>query len=105
MRTSLYPAVTAACLMALALSLAPVEALAQPVATALRLRGYAVLPEPRHVKLGPGSVRIDASWRVTTAKVADDDIAVRTLLVAMKDEGLDLSAVKAKTGPATCRAT
>ena len=89
MRKSLSSLAMAACLMGLILPAARAGAGAPPLATALRLRGYAVLPEPRQVKLGPGSVRIDASWRVSTADVPGEDIAVRTLRDALKHEGLD----------------
>jgi len=54
--------------------------------TALRRRGYAVLPTPRKVELRGGSVRLDGSWRVTH-DVPADDIAVTTLRSHLDAEG------------------
>jgi len=95
MRRNLSSVILAACLTAL---ISPAEG-APPAVTPLRLRGYAVLPEPRHVKLESGSVRIDASWRVVTANVPGDDIAVLTLRQALRDQGLAGPAAKDEAGP------
>ncbi|MFW6163409.1 MAG: glycoside hydrolase family 20 zincin-like fold domain-containing protein, partial [Planctomycetota bacterium] len=58
-------------------------------ATELRLRGHAVLPAPRCVELREGSVAVsDCDWGVRLADVAEDDIAVRTLLSRMKEDRL-----------------
>ncbi|KKM24459.1 hypothetical protein LCGC14_1604870, partial [marine sediment metagenome] len=67
-------------------------AAAEGLLTPLRARGYAVLPTPRKVELRPGSVRLDAGWRLQTPGLDDKDIAVRTLIDALKREhGLALA--------------
>ena len=54
--------------------------------TELRARGYALLPTPRHVELGSGTVRLDEGWDLQVAGVSADDIAVRTLAEALGEE-------------------
>lgn len=59
--------------------------------TELRARGCAVLPAPRKVELEDASVRLDAQWRILPSGVAEDDIAVRTLVSELRTaHGLDL---------------
>jgi hypothetical protein len=61
--------------------------------TELRRRGYAVLPMPRRVGLGPGSVKLDAAWHVQAENVGEGDVAVRTLVDRLREEhGLALAA-------------
>lgn len=60
--------------------------MSEDVVTELRTRGFAVLPTPRRVQLGPGSVCLDDAWRLETADVAAGDMAVHTLVAALRDE-------------------
>jgi hypothetical protein len=64
------------------------------IVNSLRLRGYAVLPVPRGVEPGEGSVRPDASWQLVLTNVNPSDIAVRTLQAELEREhGFALAAV------------
>ena len=62
-----------------------------PAATELRLRGYAVLPAPRHVELTGETVVLDEDWGLQSPGLARDDVALRTFEEALLAEhGLDL---------------
>ena len=58
-------------------------AASQPCVTALRLRGYAVLPEPRKVELGMGAVGVNALWKVQAEGLDANDQSVLLLDAAM----------------------
>ena len=52
--------------------------------TELRLRGYSVIPAPRSVRLAPGDVAVDSSWKVETAGVEAKDVSARMLAADME---------------------
>jgi hypothetical protein len=54
--------------------------------TELRLRGYAVLPAPRHVELSDATARVDSDWSLAMDGVDARDIAVATLRSALQVE-------------------
>lgn len=49
------------------------------VVSALRSRGYSVLPAPQHVELHEQDLPIDIGWELHLSNVPADDIAVRSL--------------------------
>ncbi len=54
---------------------APAALLAQTAGTsALRARGYAVLPEPRNVQLDPGDFSFGPQWRIESGATAEIDV-------------------------------
>ncbi len=58
----------------------------------LFLRGYSVVPSPRHVRLGSGDLEISGSWTYETA-LPTKHIAIRSLLTDLDDMcGLSLRA-------------
>jgi len=68
--------------------------------TDLRARGWALLPAPRRVELGVGTVRLDAGWKLEAPDLPADDIAVETLRQRLGDEhGVALAG---KGGQAVC---
>jgi len=56
-------------------------------AAALRARGYPLLPVPRKITLGPGTVRLDAGWRLDVTGIPADDIAVALLVAEVLGKG------------------
>jgi hypothetical protein len=62
------------------------ERTGQDAVTELRARGYAVLPAPRQVALRSGTVRLDAGWRLETAGIPCDDIAIHALIEQLHRE-------------------
>ena len=77
----------------------PAAPTAPPLVTDLRARGYAVLPAPRQVRLEEGTVKVDRSWGLELSGLKSDDIAVRTLLAALKEHGVTLDATVGKSDP------
>ena len=63
-----------------------------PMITALRARGFSLIPAPQQVELGAKNIVVDGSWWVDS-KVAKDDIAMKRLLQGAADlHGLTFSA-------------
>jgi len=60
-------------------------ALAAPGPTPLWVRGYSVVPSPRHVRLATGDTAIDASWAIDPGSAGERHIAFRTLLADFAD--------------------
>src|SRR5262249_25186872 len=77
-----------ACIMRHLLSCLILTALLPGAATAavsdLASRGYALLPEPRNVKLGASDFRFGPEWSLEKNKVSASDIAVSSLVEGLK---------------------
>ena len=54
-------------------------AAAAQLPTELWLRGYSVIPTPRHVRLMPREIPVDATWTLDSGPLGDSHIASRTL--------------------------
>jgi hypothetical protein len=62
-----------------------VTAWAKPLPTELFLRGYSVIPTPRKVQLQEDDIPFDGSWAYRAEKVAQNHIAIRTLVRDLKE--------------------
>jgi len=82
---------------------------AEPGPTDLWLRGYCVIPQPRNVTLQDADVKLPVDWGWEVDHVADNNIAVRTLLEdLLKLDGLSLKkagspAIRLKVAPGTVK--